>query len=230
MSRAGRQSFLYENPPLVAAHASVVGPREGKGPLGQWFDATLDDDLLGKKSWEQAESEMLRRCAVEAVARAGLPETSIELFMSGDLNDQIIASGFCARSLGMPFVGLYGACSTFAQGIALASALISGGQLSNALCGASSHFCTAERQYRFPLELGTQRTPSAQWTATAAGCVVLKNDPKQKNAMRVTAGTHRPNDRLPNQGREPHGRGDGARRVLHDPCALRGHRAAARLL
>ncbi len=189
MSRAGRQSFLYENPPLVASHASIVGKKEHEGPLGKWFDVNVDDDLLGMKTWEQAESEMLRRCAVDAVGRAGMTESQIDAFFSGDLNDQIIASGFCARALGMPFYGLYGACSTFAQGITLAAALISGGQLSSALCGASSHFCTAERQFRFPLELGTQRTPSAQWTATAAGCVVLTDDRKKKNAMRVTAGT-----------------------------------------
>lgn len=189
MSRAGRQSFLYENPPLVASHASIVGPREHEGPLGKWFDANIDDDLLGQKTWEQAEREMLRRCAVDAIGRAGMTESQIELFLSGDLNDQIIASGFCARSLGVPFCGLYGACSTFAQAMVFASALISGGQLTNALCGASSHFCTAERQFRFPLELGNQRTPSAQWTATAAGCAVLTDDRKKKNAMRATAGT-----------------------------------------
>ncbi|MGI6239873.1 MAG: stage V sporulation protein AD [Christensenellales bacterium] len=188
MSRVGRQSFLYENPPLVASHASVVGPKEGEGPLGKWFDMVIDDDLLGKKSWEQAESEMLRRCALDAISRAGMTDATIDLFLSGDLNDQIIASSFCARSLGIPFVGLYGACSTFAQAMVLAAALISGGQLNSALCGASSHFCTAERQFRFPLEMGTQRTPSAQWTATAAGCAVLK-DEKKKDGMRVTAGT-----------------------------------------
>jgi stage V sporulation protein AD len=189
MSRAGRQSFLYENPPLVASHASIVGKKEHEGPLGKWFDGYVDDDLLGKDTWEQAESELLRRCAVDAIERAGMTDSQIDVFFSGDLNDQIIASGFCARSLGIPFYGLYGACSTFAQGITLAAALISGGQLTSALCGASSHFCTAERQFRFPLELGTQRTPSAQWTATAAGCTVLTDDKKKKDAIRVTAGT-----------------------------------------
>ena len=162
MSHAGKQSFVFENPPTIAAHVSVAGPREGAGPLGKWFDTVLEDDLLGQKSWEKAESEMLRQCAQEAVRASGMPETEIQAFLSGDLNDQIIASGFCARALKTPFLGLYGACSTFVQGLVLASALMDGGQLENALVGASSHFCTAERQFRMPLEMGTQRTPSAQ--------------------------------------------------------------------
>ena len=183
----GRQSFIYENPPLVAAHASVVGPKEGKGPLARWFDCVLPDDLLGQKSWEKAESEMLRRCALSAISQAGMAETQVQAFMAGDLNAQIIASGFCARELNMPFMGLYGACSTFVEGLVTGAALISGGMLENALCGASSHFCTAERQFRMPLEMGTQRTPSAQWTATAAGCALLKN--AAGHGIRVTSGT-----------------------------------------
>lgn len=174
MAHVGRQSVRMEHPPLIAAHASVAGPREAQGPLGKWFDTLLTDDLLGKKSWEQAESEMLRRCAMDAISRAGMTDSQVQAFLSGDLNAQIIASGFCARALGTPFLGLYGACSTFVEGLALAASLIDGGALENAVCGASSHFCTAERQFRMPLEMGTQRTPSAQWTATAAGCAVLR--------------------------------------------------------
>lgn len=188
MSRAGRQSFVFENMPLVAAHASVCGPREAQGPLGEWFDIRLEDDLLGQKSWEKAESEMMRRCAVLAVEKAGVAQSQVQAFMAGDLNNQIIASGFCAREMDMPFVGLYGACSTFVEGLVLASALISCGSLDNAICAASSHFCTAERQFRFPLELGTQRTPSAQWTATAAGCAFVKGE-KSGKGLRVASGT-----------------------------------------
>ena len=189
MSHAGKQSFVFENPPTIAAHVSVAGPREGAGPLGKWFDTVLEDDLLGQKSWEKAESEMLRQCAQEAVRASGMPETEIQAFLSGDLNDQIIASGFCARALKTPFLGLYGACSTFVQGLVLASALMDGGQLENALVGASSHFCTAERQFRMPLEMGTQRTPYAQWTATAAGCAVLRKGAPKEKGLRITAGT-----------------------------------------
>jgi len=186
--RAGKQTFVYEKPPEVASHASVVGPKEGGGPLADYFDVILDDDLLGMKSWELAESEMLRRCALLAMKEGGIPEGSAQAFFTGDLNDQIIASGFAGRALELPFVGLYGACSTFVEGLVLASGLISGGFLENALCAASSHFCTAERQFRLPLEMGTQRTPSAQWTATAAGCALLRRS-DAKGRIRVTAGT-----------------------------------------
>ena len=187
MSHAGKQSFIFDQPPRIASHVSIVGPKEGQGPLGSWFDNVMQDDLLGQKSWEKAESEMLRRCALDAVARAGMADTGIQAFMAGDLNNQIIASGFCARELKIPFLGLYGACSTFVESMVTASALISGGMLENALIGASSHFCTAERQFRMPLEMGTQRTPSAQWTATAAGCAVLRRD--SQPGLRVTSGT-----------------------------------------
>jgi len=188
MSRTGKQTFIYDEPPLIASHVSIVGPKEGKGPLGGWFDTVIQDDLLGQKSWEKAESEMLRRCALDAAARAGMPVSAVQLFMAGDLNAQIIASGFCARELKIPFLGLYGACSTFVEGMVVGSALISGGMLDNALFGASSHFCTAERQFRMPLEMGTQRTPSAQWTATAAGAAVVGRGKKAPFIRGVTFG------------------------------------------
>ena len=188
MSRAGTQTFLYDRPPVVAAHASVVGPREGQGPLATWFDEVLEDDLLGQKSWELAESEMAQRCVRRAIAAARLRDDEVQALLGGDLNNQIIASSFAARTLGMPFIGLYGACATFAQALVLGGALVSGGFLDNAVCCASSHFCTAERQFRFPLELGTQRPPQASWTATACGCAVLRPQ-GSPGALRLTAGT-----------------------------------------
>ena len=130
---------------------------------------------------------MLRRCATRAMADAGILPEAVQALFSGDLNDQIIATGFAARALGVPLVGLYGACSTFVEGLVLASALVSSGYLQNALCAASSHFCTAERQFRFPLEMGTQRPPSAQWTATAAGCVLLEAG--ERPGLCITSGT-----------------------------------------
>jgi len=186
VSRTGAQTFVYDRPPAIAAHASVVGPKEGAGPLAEWFDTVLEDDLLGQRSWELAEMEMVRRCAKEAVSRSRLPEEAVQAMLGGDLNNQIIASSFAARSLGMPFIGLYGACSTFVQALVVGSALISGGFLENALCTASSHFCTAERQFRFPLELGTQRPPQASRTATACGAALLTAG---DGALRVTSGT-----------------------------------------
>lgn len=188
MSRAGQQTFQYDNPPAVAAHASIVGPKEGRGPLAEWFDAVLEDDLLGQKSWELAEVEMVRRCVQDAVNAARLQTGDVQAMLGGDLNNQIIASSFAARTLGMPFIGLYGACSTFVQALVVASALVSAGYLDSAACVASSHFCTAERQFRFPLELGTQRPPQASRTATACGCALLAAGGGE-GALRVTSGT-----------------------------------------
>ena len=185
--RIGSRTFVYEHPPRIAAHASIVGPKESKGPLAAYFDESSQDDLFGQKTWEMGESEMLRRCAARAMEMGGLAPEEVQALFCGDLNDQIIATGFAARALGVPLVGLYGACSTFVEGLVLAAALISGGQLQNALCAASSHFCTAERQFRFPLEMGTQRPPSAQWTATAAGCALLRAE--EGPGLRITAGT-----------------------------------------
>ncbi len=161
---------------------------EGKGPLADWFDVVLDDDLLGQKSWELAESEMVRRAAEQALSSAKLQASSVHAMLSGDLNNQIIASSFAARALGIPFLGLYGACSTFVQAMLLGSALISGGYLDNALCSASSHYCTAERQFRFPVELGNQRPPQASWTTTACGCCLLMPNPTP-DGLRITSGT-----------------------------------------
>ena len=185
--RVGERTFLYDRPPRVAAHASIVGPKESEGPLAAWFDEVSRDDLFGQKTWEMGESEMLRRCVARAMTDADVVPEDAQALFSGDLNDQIIATGFAARALGVPLVGLYGACSTFVEGLVLAAALVSGGYLQNALCAASSHFCTAERQFRFPLEMGTQRPPSAQWTATAAGCALLAAE--EGPGLRVTAGT-----------------------------------------
>lgn len=187
MSRAGKQTFVYGRPPAIAAHASIAGPKEGEGPLAEWFDVILEDDLLGQKSWELAEMEMVRRCVQRTLNGARLPDDAVQAMLGGDLNNQIIASSFAARALGMPFIGLYGACSTFVQSLVLGSALIDGGFLENAVCCASSHFCTAERQFRFPLELGTQRPPQASWTATACGSALLV--PGREKGLRVTSGT-----------------------------------------
>lgn len=185
MSRCGEQSFYFEKAPVIAANTSMVGPKEAQGPLAEWFDILLEDDLLNQKSWEAAETEMQRVICKKAMQEA-LGGEDAQAFLGGDLNAQIIATGFAARALKLPFIGLYGACSTFIEGLILGSALISSGYLDNAIAVASSHFCTAERQFRFPLELGTQRTPSAHWTATAAGCALLT---RTGDGIRVRSGT-----------------------------------------
>lgn len=188
MSRAGKQTFVFDCAPSIAARTSIVGPKEGKGPLAEEFDVILEDDLLGMKSWELAEGEMVRRAVEQTLQKADLPLEQLQVMISGDLNNQIIASSFAARALSAPFFGQYGACSTFVQSLVLGSALLCSGFVENAVCCASSHFCTAERQFRFPLELGNQRPPQASWTATACGCALLL--PNTCNAaLRLTSGT-----------------------------------------
>lgn len=182
------QTLTFSRRIAVRGRASIVGPKEGKGPLAQYFDVILPDDLLGKPTWEQAESEMIRRAILMAMEKGGVTPEDTGVVLAGDLLNQLMSSGFAARSLGTPFFGLYGACSTFVEGLVLGGVLVDGGYRKNAVCAASSHFCTAERQFRFPLELGTQRPPAAQWTATAAGAMLI--DAEQEPAVaRVTHGT-----------------------------------------
>ena len=183
-----KQTIRFNHRLALRSRASIVGQKEGQGPLGWCFDRVLEDDLLGQKSWELAESEMLRQTVILCLERGGLHPDALELLASGDLLDQIMSSGFMARELGRPFMGLYGACSTFVEAMILCGAMVDGGYRKNAVCCASSHFCTAERQFRSPLELGTQRPPSAQWTATAAGAALIDTD-KAPSAARLTHGT-----------------------------------------
>ena len=182
------QTLTFNRRIAVRSRASMVGPKEGKGPLAEYFDVILPDDLLGKPSWEQAESEMIRRTILMCLEKGGMAQDEVGVVLAGDLLNQLMSSGFAARSLGVPFFGLYGACSTFVEGLVLGSVLVDGGYWESAVCAASSHFCTAERQFRFPLELGTQRPPAAQWTATAAGAMLL-DARKERAAACVTHGT-----------------------------------------
>ncbi len=187
MTRAGRRTFVYDEKPVVRAAAAIVGPKEGQGPLGKDFDVVLPDDLLGMDTWEQAESEMMRRAVELCASKAGMTIKGVDLMLAGDLQDQITASGFAARALGIPFFGLYGACSTYVESLVLGGVLVDGALADTAVCAASSHFCAAERQYRFPLELGNQRPPSAQWTATAVGAALLMRG--DHGLCRLTHGT-----------------------------------------
>ncbi len=174
--KRGKQSYVLPDKPRVTAWASMAGKKEAAGPLGATFDETFEDDTLGEKSWERAESKMLEHVVDMALSKAKIFADSVDLFLGGDLLNQIVSAGYTARSLGIPFLGLYGACSTMAESIMLGSMLIDGGFAHNAVCATCSHFSTAERQYRFPLELGSQRTPSAQWTVTGAGATLLTKD------------------------------------------------------
>lgn len=183
------QTLCFKSRPHLRARASIVGPKEGQGPLCSYFDRVTPDDLLGQKSWELAESEMLRQTIELLAEKGGLTVEEIDVLLAGDLLNQIMSSSLSARALGRPFFGLYGACSTAIEALILGGALIDGGYFDRVACAASSHFCTAERQFRFPLALGTQRPPSAHWTATAAGALLLDASLGGEPGARLTHGT-----------------------------------------
>lgn len=175
--------YTFEKPVYVRSYASVAGKKESEGPLGGKFDIEGEDNEFGQPTWEKSESHMISLAYEQALSKAGLTPAAIEALLGGDLLNQCISTSFAAKRLGPPFFGLYGACSTMSESLILGACLISGGFGKNVLCSAASHFCSAERQYRFPLEYGGQRTPDAQWTATAAGAVVLSAAPSR---IRVT--------------------------------------------
>lgn len=174
--RIGRRTVALQTPPSVLSFANIGGRMEGQGPLAKYFDELCDDSFFGEKTWEKAEATMQRRVLRRALEQAGLKPGDVDYVLAGDLLNQCIGSSFGLRELGIPFFGLYGACSTMGEALALASLLIDGGFAETVAAQASSHFCTAERQYRMPVPYGSQRTPTAQWTATAAGCCILSNE------------------------------------------------------
>ena len=186
MNRIGQHTILLPNRPRIVGSAAIAGKKEGKGPLHDDFDQIIDDDLFGEETWEKAESRFQYTTADLAIRKAGLTHEQIDAAMGGDLLDQIMAASLAVRELHTPFIGLYGACSTMAESLCLASMLVDGGYLRHAVCTASSHFCTAERQYRFPLEYGSQRPPTAQWTVTGAGSAVVSGDEKLPAICRST--------------------------------------------
>ena len=171
--RIGENTIAFANCPRILASAAVVGPKEGRGPLGQAFDLALDDALYGQQSYEQAERSIFHEACERCLKKAGVPREQVQALLGGDLLNQIMAASLAARDLSIPFFGLYGACSTMAESLILGSILVDGGYASPVLCATGSHYCTAERQYRFPLEYGNQRTMAAQWTVTGTGACLL---------------------------------------------------------
>ncbi len=182
--RIGKQTIRLQDPPAVIATATVVGPKEGQGPLGKEFDLVEQDMLLGEKSWERAEQKMLSAACQMALSRAGVTPDQVDLMFAGDLLNQTITANFTARDLAIPFFGLYGACSTMAESLALGSLMIDGGFADHCLVGTSSHYASSERQFRMPVEYGGQRKPWAQWTVTGAGAAVI--GPAGSSEQRVT--------------------------------------------
>ena len=175
MQKLGKQTIKFDNPPTILNTAAIVGPKEADGPLAKYFDKCLEDEMWGEKSWEKAESKIVKETVNTLIAKSGIPTEKIEYCFAGDLINQCISSTFGLRELNVPFYGIFGACSTFVEAMQLASVFIENG-INYTICCASSHFCSAERQFRFPLELGNQRPPTAQWTVTASGALILSKD------------------------------------------------------
>ena len=186
--RLGRQTVRLAQPPSVVSYANIGGKFEGNGPLSEHFDQLCPDSFFGKDTWEQAESAMQQRVLERALEKGGLMPKDLDYVLAGDLLNQCIGTAFGLRGFDIPFFGLYGACSTMGESLALGSLLISGGHARMTACMTSSHFCTAERQYRMPVPYGSQRTPTAQWTATGSGCCLLACEGEGPYITHVTTG------------------------------------------
>ncbi|HPU00303.1 MAG: stage V sporulation protein AD [Firmicutes bacterium] len=171
--KAGRQSVLLDPSPYLTSAAAVVGPMEGKGPLGEDFDLVYPDLRIKEKSFEAAERKMLQEACLLALKKQDLRLGDIDYFLAGDLLNQITVSGYSAAALGIPFFGLYGACSTLTLALSWGAMLVAGGFAQKVLAATSSHNCSAERQYRYPTEYGFQRPRQAQWTVTGAAAAVI---------------------------------------------------------
>lgn len=173
MGKIGKCSIEFDNKPLISASASVVGQKEGEGPLGEYFDRVIDDPMAGQNTWEEAESEMQRQLVDELLIKSGLQAKEIRYFFAGDLLGQLIATSFGITGFEVPVFGLYGACSTMGEALSLAAMTVSAGYADNVIAMTSSHFGSAEKQFRFPLDYGNQRPLCATWTVTGAGGVIL---------------------------------------------------------
>ncbi len=183
-----KQTIIFKNPPIIVGTFTVAGPKEKKGVFGKHFHLTLDNDLFGEDSFEKAECKMMETAIARAIEDANKKDGDIDLLLGGDLLNQTVSSSFSARKFAIPYVGVYGACSTMAEEFALASCLISGGSHKTIAVATGSHFSSAERQYRFPLELGNQRPPTSQWTTTGTACAILE-DGAGKHGVKITSAT-----------------------------------------
>lgn len=187
--KRGRQSFLLSDPPVITHWASVAGKKESEGPLAHTFDIKSQDTYFGQKTWEQGEKQMQKLALGKLAEKANMKLEDFDLVFSGDLLNQCIGSSFTLRNLGIPHLGLYGACSTMAESLLLSSMAVGGGFADNAVAMTSSHFASSERQYRFPLGYGGQRTPTAQWTVTGSGAALVRRDGHGPRITGCTVGT-----------------------------------------
>lgn len=186
--RQGKYSQTFDKTVYITEAASVAGKKEGEGPLGKLFDFIEEDPQFGQDNWEAAESQMQKQAAEMAIHKAGISKGQVKYLLGGDLLGQNIATSFGVMDLDVPVFGLYGACSTMGESLVLGSMLMDGGVGDHILCVTSSHFATAEKQFRYPLEYGNQRPKSATWTVTGAGAVLLGNHPGKVKISGVTPG------------------------------------------
>lgn len=187
--KRGRRSFVLQVPPVITTWASVAGKKESEGPLAHTFDLKYKDTYFGQKTWEQAEKYMQQQALKKLAEKAGMVQTDFDLVFSGDLLNQCIGSSFTLRNMGIPHLGLYGACSTMAESLLMASMAVGGGFADKVVAMTSSHFASSERQYRFPLGYGGQRTPTAQWTVTGSGAALVCSQGKGPKITSCTIGT-----------------------------------------
>jgi stage V sporulation protein AD len=186
--RVGKQTVRFNNSPCISFFAAVGGKMESEGPLAGNFDYISEDSYFGAKSWESAESTMLKKCFDLVTLKADINADALDYIFTGDLLNQCVGSEYAVKESNVPLFGLYGACSTMAESLALASMAVDGGYANSACAMTSSHFCSAERQFRLPLTYGGQRPPTAQWTATAAGALIINNDDTGPFVTHMTAG------------------------------------------
>lgn len=186
--KLGKQSYTFDRGVGIVSTSTIVGPNEGKGPLKDYFKHILVDDKFGEKTFELAERKMIKTVIEDAVCSASLSFSDIDMLLGGDLLNQIISLSYAARDFEVPFIGLYGACSTMAESLAVGAMLLDGQRADRICCATGTHFSSSERQFRFPLELGTQRPPSSQWTVTGAACSLLSRSEKHPQITGATLG------------------------------------------
>ena len=187
MKKIGKQTIKFDTPPTITECSSIVGPKEANGPLAKYFDKTLEDEFLGEKTWEKAESKIIKENVSLVISKAGIATNEIDCVFAGDLLNQCISSSFGLRDENIPFFGVFGACSTFVESMSLGAIAVEG-FANNVLCATSSHFCSAEKQFRFPLELGNQRPPTSQWTVTGSGAAILSKNGNGPYITHITPG------------------------------------------
>ncbi|MFA9398766.1 MAG: stage V sporulation protein AD [Clostridiaceae bacterium] len=183
-----KQTIILKSHPKIISTYSVVGPKEGSGPLKDYFNYILTDDLNGEKTYEMAESSLIYKSITNCIKNAGLKEQDIDFLLAGDLLNQTASSNFAARDIDIPFIGLYGACSTMAESLAVASILVDGNYGEYTVAATSSHFSSAERQFRFPLEYGSQRCKTSQWTVTGSGAMLIGKEGNYPYVSSITIG------------------------------------------